>query len=321
MTATWFAQRPTFWPHAVALAIFKFKPNQDSASIRKKAGAWAAARVVSLGEALQRIGLSPVGNIPILPEDVVAEARSLALLAKAKMGGPGHLDLIYAATKLSGAQRVVETGVAYGWSSLAILAALADRPNARLVSVDMPYPKMNNEDDVGVAVPARFRAPWSLVRAPDRRGIAKAISLVGGSIDLCHYDSDKSYYGREFAYPLLWNALGSGGIFISDDIQDNFAFREFVEGLGLDFAVTTSEGKYVGVIRKPKAMGSLSKKKAGAPRRTGKPAADRLRDAHPCAFVEGGLDEGEGFSRGLEQRDRVIAVVDIGRWARPTLAP
>lgn len=251
MTVLWFAQRPTFWSHAVALAICKFKPNRDSASSEERAKAWAVSKVMSTVEALRRIGLSPAGDIPILPQDVLAEANSLATLAKAKMGGPGHLDLIYAATKLSGAQRVVETGVAYGWSSLAILVALAERPNARLVSVDMPYPKMNNEDDVGVAVPARLRTRWSLVRAPDRRGIAKAIKLIGGPIDLCHYDLDKSYYGRQFGYPLLWNSLRSGGIFISDDIGDNFAFREFVEQLGLSFGVTTSEGKYVGVIRKP----------------------------------------------------------------------
>jgi hypothetical protein len=251
MTVLWFAQRPTHWSHAAGLAVRKFKPNRDCALSGVNANAWAASQVTSVAQALRRIGLSRAGDIPTLPEDVLVEANSLASLSKAKMGGPGHLDLIYAATKLSGAQRVVETGVAYGWSSLAILVALAKRPNARLISVDMPYPKMNNEDDVGVAVPARLRGPWSLVRMPDRPGIAKAIKLIGGPVDLCHYDSDKSYYGRQYGYPLLWNSLRSGGIFISDDIGDNFAFCNFAERLGLPFAVTTSEGKYVGVIRKP----------------------------------------------------------------------
>ncbi len=251
MTVLWFAQRPTHWAHAAGLAVRKFKPNRDSALSGANAKAWAASKVMSVAQALRHIGLSPAGDIPTLREDVLAEAGSLASRAKAKMGGPGHLDLIYAATKLAGAQRVVETGVAYGWSSLAILVALSERPNARLVSVDMPYPKMNNEDEVGVAVPARLRTQWSLVRMPDRRGIPKAIKLIGYPIDLCHYDSDKSYYGRQYGYPLLWNSLRSGGIFISDDIGDNFAFRHFVEKLGLSFAVTTSEGKYVGVVRKP----------------------------------------------------------------------
>jgi predicted O-methyltransferase YrrM len=43
------------------------------------------------------------------------------------MGGAGQFNLLYAATILSGARRIVETGVAYGWSGLAILAAMAIR--------------------------------------------------------------------------------------------------------------------------------------------------------------------------------------------------
>ena len=38
-------------------------------------------------------------------------------------------------------------------------------------------------------------------------------------IDLCHYDSHKDYDARMWAYPRLWAALRSGGIFISDDIR------------------------------------------------------------------------------------------------------
>src|SRR5262249_40277160 len=141
-----------------------------------------------------------------------------------RMGGPGDVNLLYAAVKLSGAWRVVETGVAYGWSSLAILAALDGRDGARLVSVDMPYPKINNEAFVGIAVPERLRGRWRLIHAPDRHGLERAIAEAGGTIDLCHYDSDKSWWGRQYGFPLLWEALRPGGVFISDDVQDNMAF-------------------------------------------------------------------------------------------------
>ena len=53
-----------------------------------------------------------------------------------------------------------------------------------------------------------------------------------------------------YAYPILWNALKINGVFISDDIQDNFAFREFVEIRKLNFAVTKSAEKYIGIIYK-----------------------------------------------------------------------
>ena len=40
---------------------------------------------------------------------------------------------------------VVETGVGYGWSSLAILYALSKKNEAKgLVSIDMPYPSSKN---------------------------------------------------------------------------------------------------------------------------------------------------------------------------------
>jgi hypothetical protein len=95
-----------------------------------------------------------------------------------------------------------------------------------------------------------LRARWTLVREPDRYGLVKALRALGGAIDFCHYDSDKSYGGRKYAYRLMWDALETGGVFVSDDIQDNFAFRDLVEAKAATFAVTECEGKFVGIVRK-----------------------------------------------------------------------
>ena len=230
-TLLWFAARPSFWPQAIALIGRKFQPDLDTAEDRQKATAWAAQRAVPLAEALSRVGLS--GDAPDLDPALIAEGQARAAKSQIEMGGPGDINLLFAAVQMSGAQKVVETGVAYGWSSLAILAGLQGRENAKLVSVDMPYPKMGNEAFVGIAVPDRLRGPWELVRQPDRNGLRVALSKIGGSIDLCHYDSDKSTYGRRFGFPLLWNALRPGGIFISDDIQDNMGFADFAEETGM----------------------------------------------------------------------------------------
>mgnify|MGYP000232089255 CR=1 FL=1 len=70
-------------------------------------------------------------------------------------------------------------------------------------------------------------------------------------IDLCHYDSDKSYEGRMWAYPKLWEKLKSGGFFVSDDISDNIAFKEFSEKLNLIPTVIKVRNQYVGVLVKP----------------------------------------------------------------------
>ena len=98
------------------------------------------------------------------------------------MGGAGDLDLLFAASKLSKANKALETGVAYGWSSLAILESISSLKNAKLISIDMPYPKMNNEDFVGIVVPKSLKAKWTLIREPDRNGIKKALKKFGGNI-------------------------------------------------------------------------------------------------------------------------------------------
>jgi hypothetical protein len=53
-----------------------------------------------------------------------------------------------------------------------------------------------------------------------------------------------------YAYPRLWIALRPGGLFISDDIQDNFGFRNFCERSSIEFQVTSSGGKFIGVAQK-----------------------------------------------------------------------
>lgn len=251
-TFAWFARRPGYWDHAVRLGLRKIFDRRDSPAASDAARAWAAERARPVEQLLATFGLIDAGRpVPRFPADLRREGEQRAATSAVEMGGAADLDLLYAVVTLSGAHRVVETGVAFGWSSLAILAALQGRAKGALVSVDMPYPRRNNDAFVGIVVPDRFRSDWSLIRAPDRRGIKSALDHLGGEIDLAHYDSDKSYQGRAFGYAALWGALRPNGIFISDDIQDNFAFRDFVDEHQLEFAVGTSGGKFVGVTRKP----------------------------------------------------------------------
>ena len=246
----WFVRRPKYWRHMSSYVLRTLTSKRNSAAERKAARLWAEQNAVSVNDCLERIGLSP-GDRPNLGIDgnLIREGRERARRSHVKMGGAGDLSLLHSVVKLTNARTVVETGVAYGWSSLAILAGFG-RPDARLISVDMPYPTLGNEPFVGIVVPDELRTRWTLIREPDRPGLKKAIALAGGPIDVCHYDSDQAYEGRRYGYPLLWDALAEGGVFISDDIQDNLAFKEFSEEKGLPFAVVGNAGKYAGVIRK-----------------------------------------------------------------------
>lgn len=193
--------------------------------------------------------VSHVQNIKELFPEIFEKADKTAEGCPVKMGGAADLTLIYHLARLSEAKYVIETGVAYGWSSLALLLAIKDQVNAKLISSDMPYVQRNNEPYVGCVVPEELKDKWKLIRSSDRQALPKALKELP-HLDLCHYDSDKSYYGRRWAYPKLWEALKEGGIFISDDIGDNFAFEEFAQSIDRTPMIVSFADKYVGIIRK-----------------------------------------------------------------------
>lgn len=162
--------------------------------------------------------------------------------------GGGAIDILYALSEKNKCCNVFETGVAYGWSSLALLLSLQKR-NGSLTSTDMPYIEKDSEKFVGCIIPDYLRKYWTLIREPDIIGVPKALSRIN-LIDLCHYDSDKSYKGRLKTYPLLWGKLKKGGVFISDDIDDNLAFRKFSEAVGKKPVIFKDSNKYVGILIK-----------------------------------------------------------------------
>ncbi len=244
----WFILRPRNYLHFFSLIKRKFLHNHDTVENSKKAFEWAKVNAIPYADALKKLDIN--GKLVGLDRDTIMEGQKLEAKSTVKMGGSGHIHLLYDCVRLLKVNNVIETGVAYGWSSLAILKALSQNGFGKLYSVDMPYPRKKNENDVGIVVPKNLRKNWILIRKPDNPGIISALNKAGGEIDLCHYDSDKSWWGRYYAYPILWKSLKSKGLFISDDIQDNLYFSEFVRKNLLNFAVVEFEGKFVGLIRK-----------------------------------------------------------------------
>jgi predicted O-methyltransferase YrrM len=233
-TAAWFAARPALYRELLRRAIFfRFRTRRSTAAEAraKLAGtAWCLENQSSLGEVLAALGIAP--DVQRIAERHPAEwthAEQAFRRCQGKMGGPAHVDLLHHVVLHLRPQHVVETGVAAGWSSLAILTALEDNQRGRLTSVDMPYPKRNNEELVGCVVPEALRARWVLVRLPDRDALPGI--LRENEIQLAHYDSDKSYDGRMFAYHLIFGALQPGGVLVSDDVEDNLAFRDFARSV------------------------------------------------------------------------------------------
>lgn len=248
-TLFWFIIRPAHYKQMFALIKMRLFKNQKE-DTRIEAEEWCAMHVRSTREALLQITGKENDTIESLFEEIFIEAKKEEANCPVKMGGAGDTSLLYHLCEYLNAYRVIETGVAYGWSSLSILLSIQNRNGAKLISTDMPYAKMNNEDYVGCVVPQPLRSQWELLRMPDRKGLPTAFKKFK-ELDLCHYDSDKSYEGRKWAYPKLWDHLRSGGIFVSDDISDNIAFKEFSEQLNLKPVIIKIKDQFVGVIVKP----------------------------------------------------------------------
>ena len=114
----------------------------------------------------------------------------------------------------------------------------------------MPMLKQTDYELIGVAVDPNLRDYWELKREPDRYALPRAIASIPDGVELVHYDSDKSYYGRKWSQEIIWSSLKKGGIFISDDVEDNTAFMEFVSSKNLKFNLVEFENKFVGIIKK-----------------------------------------------------------------------
>lgn len=253
-TILWYLKRPPLYHEMGRHILKRLRSDNPKDQTRELAEAWCAERAIDTRTALQKLTGS---NTPVRVRekfaDIFARAKAKAdscPLDPVEMGGPGNWDLLYGLAEHCNATRIIETGVAYGWSSLSILLSIAARPRAQLISTDMPYPGVNNDAYVGYVVPENLRANWQLIRLPDRDGLPKAIKALG-QLDLCHYDSDKTYDGKLWAYPLLWNVIRSRGYFISDDISDNLAFKDFVKSIDLEPTITQWNGKFIGVLTKP----------------------------------------------------------------------
>jgi predicted O-methyltransferase YrrM len=248
-TVSWFLKNPKYIPQI--FQILKRTRNKQFENSGPEAKEWCRKNCISVKAALEKlVNTSELTNLENLFPEELRKAKLVAENCPVKMGGEGAINFIYDLVENSKARHFLETGVAYGWSSLSILLAIKYRRDAVLISNDMPYINMGNDDYIGCIIPESLRTKWQLQRLPDIKGIPLALKKFNYSIDFCHYDSDKSYTARMWASSLIWSALTQGGFFVVDDINDNLAFKHFCETVQRKPVIIEHQNKYVGVVVK-----------------------------------------------------------------------
>lgn len=171
----------------------------------------------------------------------------------------GDANLAHAAWAVSRHLRpavVVETGVARGMTSAAILSALQSNRTGRLYSVDLPPLSRGWAEQSGIAVQPELRSRWTYVRGSTRRRLPPLLAGLG-AIDVFVHDSLHTSATMTFEFRCAWEALRAGGVMISDDIDDNVAFEAFVAERGGTRTVIGEEsskaGRRFGLLRKAPA--------------------------------------------------------------------
>jgi predicted O-methyltransferase YrrM len=135
---------------------------------------------------------------------------------------------------------VLETGVAYGVTTSFVLQALQQQPAGELLSIDLPPLGPAADSFVGFLVPPELRNRWRLHRGRSRR-LLPAILQQAGGLDLFIHDSLHTHRNMTWEFRHAWARLRSGGLLISDDVNQNSAFHDFVERMKPSFSMVVQE--------------------------------------------------------------------------------
>lgn len=157
-----------------------------------------------------------------------------------------HLRLLGQLVRIWKPEVVVETGVADGASSRAILSALEANRSGRLTSLDI-------RPGVGSLVPVSLRHRWRFEQLPVH-GKKRAFLIVlksSGTLDMFVHDSNHSYSWQLFEYESAYNALRPGGLLLSDDVDYSYAMTDFAIKHNVECVTVTGGRKMFGIVIKP----------------------------------------------------------------------
>ncbi len=157
---------------------------------------------------------------------------------------------LYILCKIIKPKKVVETGVAYGLSSMYILQALFENKNGVLYSIDSVFSPWQSKEMIGCAIPSHLRENWKLIFGPSSKKLNETLYSLD-SLDIFFHDSLHTYKNMQFEFETAWPFINKNGFLISDDISGNNAFHDFHSKMNLEsFILQQNEKSFLGIIKK-----------------------------------------------------------------------
>ncbi len=151
---------------------------------------------------------------------------------------------------------MVETGVAVGFTTATVLRAMEENGRGRLYSIDLPALQYDTDRPIGSAVPEELKHRWDL-RLGDSRKLLRPLAEEVGPVDIFLHDALHTYASQRREYRTMWPHLRSGGVLISDDVE-NPALIELAQEVGVEPQIilgsnrrSEAGGSAIGLLRRP----------------------------------------------------------------------
>ena len=134
-------------------------------------------------------------------------------------------NFLYLLCRILKPKIIVETGVAYGLSSLYILKALENNNLGKLYSIDSVFRPWHSENMIGSIIPENLKKNWNLILGSSNKVLPDLFENLT-EVDIFIHDSLHTYKNMMFEFECALNNI-KNGIIISDDILGNDAFYDF----------------------------------------------------------------------------------------------
>ena len=133
---------------------------------------------------------------------------------------------LYILCRILKPKNIVETGVAYGLSSMYILKALQKNQVGTLHSIDSVFRPWQRKEMIGAIIPDELKSRWNFVFGKSSEKLEQIYEKIE-NVDIFIHDSLHTYKNMIFEFESAKKNMRKNGIILSDDVLDNDAFYDF----------------------------------------------------------------------------------------------